>query len=111
MIPEDADPRRVYCSDPHALLARVRRHRRKVTEATPFLITAVQCPVDGTYFAVDLHSKRERHGKKYDCSSCREIARQLREHDREMKEKSEKNDAADAIMVARVGKTAAKIAR
>lgn len=82
-------PRRLYCCNTHGVLDRVRRHRSKRQKAidatTPYLVTAIQCPIDGRFFPIEMYERKRGRRQKYDCDSCCEIARQLREHDRETK--------------------------
>ncbi len=80
VIDQLSNPKKRFCCESHGSLYRVRKKRLKDKEnktGEPYIITGIRCPVDGKVFPVKLFKNRGRP-KKYDCSECREIARQIR---------------------------------
>lgn len=67
-----------YCCKSHSNLHRIRKFRKKNKEATPYITTGEICPIDGRVFPVELFNKPGRP-KKYDCISCSNIAKKIRE--------------------------------
>jgi hypothetical protein len=78
IIDIDSNPKKRFCCVEHGSLFRVRKQRLKnKNKVKPYIITGITCPVDGKVFPVKLYYRIGRP-KKYDCDSCRDIARQIR---------------------------------
>jgi len=85
LIDVSSNPKKRFCCKEHGSLNRVRMQRSKnKLKAKPYIITGITCPVDGKVFPVKMFNKRGRP-KKYDCDKCREIAKQIRLLNSEMK--------------------------
>lgn len=76
--------RQIYCCDEHKSLACVRRRRARLAASTPALLSGAICPIDGRIFPIEMFARRGRP-RRYDCETCRMIAREMRESDRLMR--------------------------
>src|SRR5437899_11456831 len=69
--------RNKYCCTSHSNLHRIRKFRKE-KQKVPYVLTGETCPIDGQVFPVELFSKPGKP-KKYDCLSCRAIAKKIRD--------------------------------
>lgn len=70
---------RFYCCDGHRSLACVRRRRARLAEGVPALLSGAICPVDGRVFPIEMFTRRRGRPRRYDCETCRMIAKEMRE--------------------------------